>query len=134
MHARADDDGDGAAHGVTHDHGARGIDNAAGDELVREGVGAGGGAREVEWAGRAAVAGKIGDEDTEMLQSEGVREVRHDFLVSGEAVEEDDRALGVVAGVEDVGDHAAAAGVDDDGVAPEMRAGKPRDEEADNAE
>ncbi len=62
-----------------------------------------------------AVPREIGDKHAQILQSEGLREIRHDFLVGSEAVKQHDRALrGIVACVNDVGHHTAAAGIHDD--------------------
>ena len=93
----------------------RRVDRAASNQLVHERIRTSfrAGKRKRTW--RAPVPGQIRNKHAKVLLSESVRQVRHDFLVSGQAVEEHDSSLGCVASqVKNVGDHVAAACVDHD--------------------
>lgn len=91
-------------------------DRATFDEFIDEGLAAGIGAGERERSRRAAVAREVRQEDTQVLIREALREIEHDALVGGEAVEEDDVALRLTRdGLDDVNAHVAARGGSDDG-------------------
>lgn len=108
---------DGCAHGVAGDDGAVGKNHAAGGETAEERRGTGFGLYRGEGTGGMAVTGEIRDEDAKAEFGETAREVLHDEVIGGNAVEEDD---GVdVAGLRKVRTlhreyvHAAGGGVDD---------------------
>jgi hypothetical protein len=73
-------------------------------------------------AGSTSVARQVWNEHAQVLRGEGVRQVRHDFFIGGETVEENDVTMDViVAVVEDVSDHMAPVGVDPHGRLTDMR-------------
>jgi len=106
---------DGAAHGVAHEDGVVRKNQAASGEAAHEGTRAGFGRVGREGAIGAAVAGKIGDVDSEALCREAARQVGHDDLVGGQAVKENDGAalgiFGETGFLDDVHGERAGAGV-----------------------
>ena len=106
---------DGATHGVAHEDGVVRKNQAACGEAAHEGTRAGFGRVGREGAIGTAVAGKIGDVDSEALRREAARKVGHDDFVGGQAVKENDgAALGIFgeAGfLDDVHGERAGAGV-----------------------
>ena len=74
---------DGTAHGVAHKDGVVRKNQAACGEAAHKGVRAGFGLFGRKRAVGAAVAGKIGDVDSEALRRKGARQVGHDDFVTG---------------------------------------------------
>src|SRR5262249_45554386 len=110
-------DGDGGTERVSGEDGAFGDDGFAGGEILDEGKGAGVVAGWGVWAGGASVAGKVGNENAQILVGKLLRVESHDFFVRREAMEEDGGADGSAgARLVNIGGHLAAAGGSDDRV------------------